>query len=290
MGFAGGFQVLEDSIGFWGAVAVCVAFELYILAKVAFGVIFLISSKLDYIVPFALFTTESPKFPIQNNAEKTAVLASLLYESSSVAIGSDTSDYKKIQQDPHFIPAYKLNSGRFYMNALDYAADPKISGGLADSISMSWGIEDRSEALSTLQALLDEANHNETIPVQQLEKFKDYDELIQSFGFQIPDQAKQTNSAGFDIVRLAYMSRVSFVCGYITEEEVRTSLQNTASFIHAHYDSWETLAYSYLVTYTKWAVENDMELSEIKTRILCVKQCLQTQNSLIHQNPLASLN
>lgn len=277
-----------EKIPNWLLITLLVIFGLYTVWKTFWGVISIMSSHDDYAVPFALLETDNPQYPIKTDAEHIALLAAGLYESSDIAV-SDKENVKALHADPLFKPAHRLQyKSYFYLNALEYGSDPKNEGGLADSIELSWGIHDRETALEQLNALWNDALSAEDISIADYPNTKEYTKFIEELGLTFKDENKQTNLSGFDIIRFIYISRVSFVCGYINEEELRDFLAQAGAFIKANYANWEELAYSYLVTFIDWAKNTNVDYFVIRERVICVKAYLTSEVSQLRKTSLLS--
>lgn len=277
-----------ENVPNWVLITLLVIFGLFTLWKTFTGVISIIASHSDYAIPFALLETNTPKYPIKTEEEHIASLATGLYESDTIAV-SDKESVKALRADPLFKPPHRLQyKSFFYLNALEYASDPKREGDLADSIELSWGIHDRETALDQLDILWNDALSTERLPITNGENTKEYTKFIEELGLTFKEEHKQTNYSGYDIVHFIYISRVSFACGYIHEEELRDFLTQAGKFIKANYTQWEELAYSYLISYIGWAVNSDINYYMIRERVLSVKAFLTGEASPLRKTSLLS--
>ncbi|MGC7560797.1 DUF1266 domain-containing protein [Pasteurella sp. PK-2025] len=273
------YATLENAtfLGKWLPIIIIAIFGIYVVLHAIWEVIKKIMENSDVKVPFQILYTKTPKLPINNANEERAVLASVLYESSCIAI-SDNKNLKKLAENPYFQPEYKIEArDYFYVNALEYASDPFITGGLKDSFELSWEVKDKESALETLSALWESVDNDlEVIASADIEEI---DHQITEFGMHFDPKAKQTNAAGFHLIRLVWVARASYACGYIDEGELRQVLSAVGECIGANYRNWQELAYSYLVSFMIWAISTEQARYFIRERVLCVKECLENRVS-----------
>ncbi|MGQ0287077.1 DUF1266 domain-containing protein [Pasteurellaceae bacterium 22721_9_1] len=280
------YETLENAtfLGKWLPILIIAMFGLYVVFQAIWAIMKKVMENSDVKVPFQILYTKTPKLLINSANEEKAVLASVLYESSDIAI-TDNKNLKKLAENPYFQPEHRVKAGEFfYINALEYATDPLQSGGLKDSFELSWEIKDSESAIETIEGLWEAVNDDLKVMLASAD-IEEIDNLITEFGMNFTPKAKQTNAAAFHLIRLIWVARASYACGYLDEDELRKLLATTGECIDANYASWQELAYSYLVSFVSWAISAEQEKYFIRERVLCVKECLENRVSPLVKHP-----
>lgn len=280
----------KDYLPNWLSITLGVILALYIIVRTFFGVISIIEShKTEGRVMFAKLHAKEPQNPPQTKFELAGLLINGFYEVKE-AFRNDKSVIAEIDKNP----AYLFNPDvtqwdSFFLNDLN-GLHGEENGRISGSLELAWGIHTQEEALETVNALWENAHQKTEICVNQLEKFALYDEAIQDFGLAFDDSHKDTNISGFDIVRFVWMVRCAYTLKYLSEEEMRNALKNAAIFVATHYQNWDELAYSYLISFIDWGHEmNSLGYSYIFERVQAVKQYLQSPHSPLHQLTVADI-
>lgn len=256
---------------------------------------------------YGLLKNPKPRIPIQNPLEEYSLLSLAFYEVRHI-LENNKKSLKALDKNKDFIPQTKQDNDynhAQYLNSLEgmyhlnletedyqnnaYEIRSKAVACLALPLEESWGITDQESALNTIENLWQNAQNMQNL--LEIPKYKPYCELIEDLGLQKPQlkHGEFISNSGFNIVRTIWVARSAFTIGYITEEQLRNILQNTALFLIENYETWHELAYSYLCTFSEWGINESGFYNEICKRVHGAICLLNDENSPLHNKPLKNL-
>jgi len=111
-----------------------------------------------------------------------------------------------------------------------------------------WNIRDRRSAIKTLDWLQDQGNHE------------------QSRGHHERSLRKRSDGVGhlaWDYCRLVWVAGVSYIAGYLTEDEAWHRIMPAARALQANYSSWREMGRDYLAGREKWNDGRDPQFAGV---------------------------
>ncbi len=161
-----------------------------------------------------------------------------------------------------------------YVDSLESTSDTDT---LKEMLEEWWEVTDRQTALETISWLLNEGQHAGADPalaeirkrgledIAEEEK-ADEDSKIGD-AFTIAEFVTEVNESsveelpqtvlGWDLVRAVNMARWTFICGYISEEEMWETIKTTATTAKYTFNSWEEYGKSFAVGRGVWRGDTD---------------------------------
>ncbi|MBE2893680.1 DUF1266 domain-containing protein [Spirabiliibacterium falconis] len=231
---------------------------------------------------FGTLHTAKPHFALKNKAEEFATLAESLYEVTLIC-SNQNSALIELARNPHYA---LTGTDAMYLNALEglKSHDAGFTG-LKALLQTSWSVTDGDSAMKAMQTLWQSVLRQEEQMIASIPHFTKYDQCLRDFGYEINPQDTHVNSAGSDLVQFIWLTRACFTLGFINENETRNMLRAAAVYLAGNYQTWQQLAYSYLITFIDWAARAKLDVlaySLVKQRIFAVTQLFNDANSPLH--------
>lgn len=238
---------------------------------------------------FGTLKTSQPHFALQNTAEEFAALAQSFYDVTLIC-SNQNSALIELERNPQ----YTLTStDAMYLNALE-GMKPNDAGTteLKALLQTSWKVTDSASAMQAMQALWQSVLRQEEQMISAIPHFAKYDRCLRDFGYHVNEDDRKVNSAGSELVRFIWLTRACFTLGFVKEQEARNMLRAAAVYLAGNYQTWQQLAYSYLITFIDWAARAKLDVltySLVKQRIHCVRQLFDNPHSPLQGKSLDEL-
>lgn len=151
-----------------------------------------------------------------------------------------------------------------YQNSLETDIDNKT-----DIAENWWSIYTREDALETLDRLYENSIkllHDNSF-IKSVNFNACYDELIELGVIRSVEEAENLGISAWNSGRLAFMTRLCYDLGYISEEEAWAFMQKAYDVSKSRFDSWDSFGRSYVLGRSVWAgteMMNDIIIDHMK--------------------------
>lgn len=209
-------------------------------------------------------------------------------------VGSDLVEGKELSPDTR---EQVLNEIGEYFFRLDMNYGPTIKLDCIGILEEFWGVKDKKSALSALENIRTQGHRTKfnvlkgcvsgdgDIDPHELEKFKkvfSFD-LEESQNVEMADEdfkklahwmqrthkyLKDSGILAWDAARYVHLARLSFVAGYLEDNETWAELLKLAPITEGHFSSWMEFAQSFLIGRTFWSGSDDPAVKAICERLL----------------------
>ncbi|HDT6508491.1 TPA: DUF1266 domain-containing protein [Klebsiella aerogenes] len=260
------FNFIGYQLAFYILMGILGAFAIYEILR------FVVILRLRKQVPdlkLSYLTNLHPRYTLNSESERRAAMASALYLISETTTNGPSTSYVNSLETLDM-----ENADLVKLNRLD--------------IEAAWDISNGDAMREMINELIERAQTYEATSLQVLGKQERYQRYFAGYGLVLSD-IESHPVTGFDIVRAAWMVRAGFSIGFLTEEAARGYLALIGELLAKQFVSWESLAVSYLVTYSEWngGLQDDvgMTMKEymLKERIIGVKLLLEDSDSPLRQ-------
>jgi hypothetical protein len=141
-----------------------------------------------------------------------------------------------------------------------------------------WGVTTREESLEVLKWLLNEGHHkeyeqlasvvanaSETDYDMLLKKYESNPEVIFKLKFARDNNEKlgKKSLLAWDLCRYIQVAGLSYIAGYLTEDEAWEKIMPAAKIIQENFESWSDMGNNYLMGRHYWAGERNERLDYI---------------------------
>ncbi len=171
---------------------------------------------------------------------------------------------------------------------LDMNLDVNARADYLEFLSEMWNINDRNTALGNIDYLKNQGHRQKFTTLKNnvgsLYKFKE----IFNFDFSENEEVKLSDKEyeqlmdwvakadkfvpnvgllAWDIARCIFLIRISFVVGFLNDQEAWTRINSLWPLVQNKFKDWDEFAQSFLIGRTFWAGSEDPELKEICIRL-----------------------
>lgn len=209
-------------------------------------------------------------------------------------IGSDLIEGEELAPD---VKDQVLNevSESFFRLDMNYGPDSR-----PDCIAILedfWGVYGKDSALKALEDIRQQGHRTKfnvlrtTLPAEgrlngaALQKFKqifqfdfaesqqlqmsddDYQKLAQWLQ-RTQNYLKEAGILAWDAARYVHLTRLSYIAGYLSDDEAWAQILKLAPLVEGHFSSWMEFAQSFLIGRTFWAGNEDVTVKGICERLL----------------------
>lgn len=209
-------------------------------------------------------------------------------------VGSDLIDGKTLDADQR---QNIINEIGEYFFRLDMNYSPEIKGDCLEILEQFWGVVSSESALKTLEEIRKQGHRTKfnvlksclpesgTIDKSSLTKFK------QIFSFDLEDSQdlrmqdedyeklaawiqrtyvylKESSILAWDAARYVHLVRLSFIAGYLSDDQCWSEILKLAPLIEDRFSSWMEFSQSFLIGRTFWSGQDDPQVKSICERLL----------------------
>lgn len=208
-------------------------------------------------------------------------------------IGSDLQDGKELSSDAKEQVLKEMDE---YFFRLDLNWGSEIRTDCIEILRDFWGVADKTSALKTLEDIRQQGHRTKfnvlknCIPKSGLDKVS-LEKFKQIFTFDFGDQQEmalqddeyvllaawmqktdrfvgECGILGWDVGRLVHLTRLSFIAGYISDDEAWAEILKMAPIAAGKFKDWREFALSFIIGRTFWAGEEDPEVKKVCERLL----------------------
>ncbi len=209
-------------------------------------------------------------------------------------IGSDLIEGQELPAD---VKEQALNEIGEYFFRLDMNFGPDIKPDCLEILEEFWGVRDKKSALQTLENIRNQGHRTKfnvlktslpsdgNISAISLEKFKQIFcfDLEDSQDLQMSDEdyhklaqwiqrtqtyLKESGILAWDMARYVHLVRLSFIVGYLDDNEAWAEILKIAPMIEGSFLSWMDFSQSFLIGRTFWSGTDDPEVKNICQKLL----------------------
>lgn len=209
-------------------------------------------------------------------------------------VGADLVEGQEIAAD---LKEQVLSEIGEYFFRLDMNYSPEIKGDCLEILEDYWGVRESQSAKKTLEDIRQQGHRTKfnvlmnslpldgTLDAISLDKFKqifcfdmeqgqelqmsdeDYRKLAQWFQ-RTQRYLKAPGILAWDAGRYIHLVRLSFISGYLTDDEAWAEILKLAPLVEGRFDSWMEFAQSFLIGRTFWSGTEDPQVKMICEKLL----------------------
>lgn len=209
-------------------------------------------------------------------------------------LGPDLSGEQELASD---VKEQIINEIGEYFFRLDMNYGPEVRGDCVGILQEFWGIMDQEAAIKTLEGILQQGHRTKfnvlasSIPSDgeinstALEKFKQifYFDLEDSQQMNMNDEdleklaqwiqrtqryLKEAGILAWDAARFVHLIRLSFVAGYLNDDQCWKYILKLAPIVESRFDDWMIFSQSFLIGRTFWSGQDDPQVKNICEKLL----------------------